>query len=232
MQETSSLPAILAANPFFRDLGAATIAAIAALCRTCRLGAEELLFQKGDPGDALFAVRRGQVRISTGTDAGKRLTLNSLGSGDVFGEIALLDGRPRTADAVALTDCELMTVDRRDFQPFLRDNPDVALQLIEVLCERLRHTSEQVEDVIFLDLPGRLAKTLLHMLARSGQTPPAPLSITQREIGQMIGMSRESANKQLRAWAERGWLRVERGRIVVLNAEALAGIADQDFEPK
>jgi CRP-like cAMP-binding protein len=190
------------------------------------------LFRKGDPGNSLILVVSGQVKISVLSPDGREAVLNVIRPGEVLGEIALLDGRPRTADAVALTDCELMTVDRRDFQPFLRDNPDVALKLIEVLCERLRHTSEQVEDVIFLDLPGRLAKTLLYLMARSGQKPPAPLSITQREIGQMIGMSRESANKQLRAWSERGWLRVERGKIVVLNADALITIADQDFEPK
>lgn len=190
------------------------------------------LFHKGDPGNSLILVVSGQVKISVLSPDGREAVLNVIHPGEVLGEIALLDGRPRTADAVALTDCELMMVDRRDFTPFLRDNPDVALKLIEVLCGRLRHTSEQVEDVIFLDLPGRLAKTLLYLMARSGQKPPAPLSITQREIGQMIGMSRESANKQLRAWAERGWLRVERGRIVVLNGEALATIADQDFEPQ
>jgi CRP/FNR family transcriptional regulator, cyclic AMP receptor protein len=190
------------------------------------------LFRKGDPGNSLILVVSGQVKISVLSPDGREAVLNVIHPGEVLGEIALLDGRPRTADAVALTDCELMTVDRRDFQPFLRDNPDVTLKLIEVLCERLRHTSEQVEDVIFLDLPGRLAKTLLYLMSRSGQKPPASLSITQREIGQMIGMSRESANKQLRAWTERGWLQIERGRIVVLDGDALTAIADQDFEPK
>jgi CRP-like cAMP-binding protein len=189
------------------------------------------LFRKGDPGNALILVVSGQVKISVLSADGREAVLNVIHPGEVLGEIALLDGRPRTADAIALTDCELMTIDRREFTPFLRDNPDVALKLIEVLCERLRHTSEQVEDVIFLDLPGRLAKTLLYLMTRSGQRPPCALTITQREIGQMIGMSRESANKQLRAWAARGWLRIERGRVVLLDADALTGIADKDFDP-
>src|SRR5215207_2110722 len=136
--QTSTLAAILAANPFFRDLGAATIAAIAALCRTCRLGAEEVLFQKGDPGDALYAVRRGQVRISTGTAAGKRLTLNIMGPGDVFGEIALLDGQPRSAHAGAVEASELFFVQRRDFLGLLERDHRIAIRVIELLCERVR----------------------------------------------------------------------------------------------
>jgi CRP/FNR family transcriptional regulator, cyclic AMP receptor protein len=190
------------------------------------------LFRKGDPGNSLILVISGQVKISVLSPDGREAVLNVIHPGEVLGEIALLDGRPRTADAVTLTDCELMTVDRREFTPFLHDNPDVALKLIEILCDRLRHTSEQVEDVIFLDLPGRLAKTLLYLMMRSGSATPCSLSITQREIGQMIGMSRESANKQLRAWAARGWLRIERGRIVVLKADALSAIADPEFEPR
>lgn len=222
---------LLSKLPIFRALTPKMLERVAthAARRTVTRGTT--LFRKGDPGNSLILVISGQVKICVLSPDGREAVLNVIHPGEVLGEIALLDGRPRTADAVALTDCELMMVDRREFTPFLRDNPDVALKLIEVLCARLRHTSEQVEDVIFLDLPGRLAKTLLYLMARSGQAPPAPLSITQREIGQMIGMSRESANKQLRAWAARNWLRIQRGRIVVLNSDALSAIADQTFEP-
>src|SRR5688572_18144384 len=176
--------------PLFRALTPKMLERVASHATRRTVTRGTTLFRKGDPGNSLILVVSGQVKISVLSPDGREAVLNVIHPGEVLGEIALLDGRPRTADATALTDCELMTVDRRDFQPFLRDNPDVALKLIEVLCERLRHTSEQVEDVIFLDLPGRLAKTLLYLMARSGQKPPAPLSITQREIGQMIGMSR------------------------------------------
>jgi CRP-like cAMP-binding protein len=217
--------------PIFRALTPKMLEHVANHATRRKVTRGTTLFRKGDPGNSLIVVVSGRVKISVPSPDGREVVLNVIHPGEVLGEIALLDGRPRTADAVALTDCELMVVDRREFTPFVRDNPDVALRLIEVLCERLRHTSEQVEDVIFLDLPGRLAKTLLHLVQRSGMRPPCALTITQREIGQMIGMSRESTNKQLGAWAARNWLRIERGRIVVLDADALAGIAAAEFEP-
>ena len=117
-------------------------------------------------------------------------------------------------------------LDRRDFIPLVGSNSDVALRLIEVLCERIRRTSNQVEDVIFLDLERRLAKTLLR-LSEAGKATPLGrrLTITQRELGQIIGMSRESTNKQLRAWQDRKWLQIERGGITVLKPTALAELA-------
>jgi CRP/FNR family transcriptional regulator, cyclic AMP receptor protein len=138
----------------------------------------------------------------------------------------LLDGRPRTANALALTRCELIAIDRRDFIPLVKDQPDIALKLIEVLCGRLRHVSEHVEDVLFLDLPGRLAKTLLRLAERAKASPSGrKVTITQREIGQIIGMSRESTNKQLREWEQQNWVRLERGGITVLAPTELAEIA-------
>ena len=137
----------------------------------------------------------------------------------------MLDGRPRTADATAMTDCELMMIERRDFLDLVRSQPEIALKLMEVLCARLRHTSEQVEDVLFLDLPGRLAKILLQLTEKAQPSQAHRVAITQREIGQMIGMSRESTNKQLRDWEDRHWVRLERGGVVVLEPDALAAIA-------
>ena len=224
MQETSTLAAILAANPFFRHLGAATIAAIAALCRTCRLGAEELLFQKGDPGDALFAVRRGQVRISTGTDAGKRLTLNILGSGDVFGEIALLDGRPRTAEARALEPTELFTLRRPDFLRFLEQNPAVAVKVVELLCERVRWMSDRVEETALLPVEARLARRVV-MLA---QDYGADLDISQEELAQFVGAARESVNRQLQEWKRDGLVMLARSRIRLLDPKRLSALCQAD----
>jgi CRP/FNR family transcriptional regulator, cyclic AMP receptor protein len=147
-------------------------------------------------------------------------------AGGIFGEIALLDGQPRTADAFAVSDCELMQIDRRDFVPLVTQKPEIALKLIAILCARIRRTSEQVEDMTFLDLPGRLAKTLLWLLAQSGSSPTGKVSITQREIGQIIGMSRESTNKQLREWEDKRWLKLERGGVIVLDPRPLAEIVD------
>jgi len=143
----------------------------------------------------------------------------------------LLDGQPRTADAVAMTDCELMVIDRRDFIPVLHREPDVALKLIETLCDRIRRTSEQVEDVMYLSLPARLAKTLLELTGGvEASATQRNVRITQRELGNIIGISRETTNKQLRAWQERKWVRLERGGIVLVNAGALGKLVGEEIQ--
>ena len=157
--------------------------------------------------------------------------LNTIRPGEVFGEIALLDGRERTANATAMSDCELIVIERREFIPFLRSEPDVTLKLMEILCSRLRKTSEQVQDVTFLNLSTRLAKTLLRLTANAGPSKPmAKVAITQRDISQIVGRSRESTNKQLRAWAKRGWIRLERGSVTVIKAAKLVELAATDSD--
>jgi hypothetical protein len=126
------------------------------------------------------------------------------GKGAIFGEIALLDGQPRTADATAVTDCALYVIERRDFLPLMGEEPDIALRIIEILCSRLRQTTEQAEEVMFLDLPSRLAKALMRLVdADTAGKRERKISITQRDLGNIIGMSRESINKQLRIWEDK-----------------------------
>jgi CRP-like cAMP-binding protein len=125
-----------------------------------------------------------------------------------------------------MSDCELIVIERREFIPFLRSEPDVTLKLMEILCSRLRKTSEQVQDVTFLNLSTRLAKTLLRLTANAESSrSTGKVAITQREISQIVGRSRESTNKRLRAWARRGWVRLERGGVTVLKADKLAELA-------
>jgi len=218
--------AILRNHPLFGQLGVDALNRLASYAHTKSVRAGTTIFEKGDPGTSLFAVLSGTVKISNQSTDGKDAVLNMIVAGGIFGEIALLDGRPRTADAFAVTDCQLMVIDRRDFVPLISQNPDIAIKLIEVLCGRIRRTSEQVEDMTFLDLPGRLAKTLLWLSAQPGSSPNRKVSITQREIGQIIGMSRESTNKQLREWEDKKWLRLERGGVVVLDPRPLAEIVE------
>jgi CRP-like cAMP-binding protein len=213
-------------HPLFREFPPSVIEHFGTYMtrRSVRRGAT--IFAKGDPGTGLMAVLWGSVKISVPTADGREAVLNIINPGEIFGEIALLDGRSRTADAVAMDDCELMVIDRRDFIPFLREQPDIALKFIEILCARIRHTSEQVEDVMYLSFPGRLAKALLQLTG--GPEAPAThrnIRITQRELSSIIGMSRESTNKQLRAWENRKWVRLQRGGIAVLNPSALAKLA-------
>src|SRR5215467_8809470 len=169
------------------------------------------IFAKGDLGATLMAVLSGSVRICVSAGDGHEAVFNIIKPGQVFGEVALLDGRARTADAVAITDCELMVIDRRDFIPFLHREPDVTLKLIEILCARIRHASAQVEDVMYLSLAARLAKALLELSGGvEGCAMRHKVRIAQRELGNIAGMSRESANKHLRAWEQHEWVQLER----------------------
>ena len=186
------------------------------------------IFSKGDPGNSLYAVISGTVKISISSPDGRNAILNLIGPGETFGEMSVLDGQTRSADAIANTNCEIYVIDRRDFLPFMRDQPALSMKFIELLCTRLRWTSDQVEQVILQDLPGRLASALLGLTEKRKLEPAASqtIAITQQEISEMVGMTRESINKQLRAWAARHWVRLEHGAIVVLDAVSLRELAD------
>jgi CRP/FNR family cyclic AMP-dependent transcriptional regulator len=220
--------ALLKSHPLFRSLGASAIERLGSRAVTQKVKRGTTIFSKGDAGSALFAVCRGTVKISVPSADGRDAVFNLVNAGEIFGEIASFDGQPRTATATASTDCELMVIERRDFLPLLKSKPEVALKLIEVLCARLRQTSEQVEDTIFLDLPERLAKVLLRLTDHEAEA--RRVTLTQRELSHIIGMSRESTNKQLRAWESRNWVRLERGGIAILQPDALARVVAQGSE--
>ena len=189
------------------------------------------IFSKGDPGNSLYAVMSGTVKISISSADGRSAILNLIGAGEIFGEIAVLDNHARTADASANTNCEIFAIDRRDFLPFVRSQPTLAMKFIELLCMRLRWTSDQVEQVILQDLPGRLASALVRLTDKYKLTPGGrTIAVTQQEISEMVGMTRESINKQLRVWAGRNWVRLEHGAIVVLDEVPLQALAEAGSE--
>ena len=224
---SSSKLSVLRKHPYFADLEPEAFEQLCRYAKHSTLKRGATIFSKGDPGISLFAVISGTVKISISSPDGRNAILNLIGAGEIFGEIALLDGSARSADATAHTSCELFTVDRREFIPFVRSQPALAMKFIELLCTRLRRTSDQVEQIILQNLPGRLASALLrltekHKLGPQGRT----IAITQQEISEMVGMTRESINKQLRSWAARNWVRLEHGAIVVLKPEALQALVD------
>jgi CRP/FNR family transcriptional regulator, cyclic AMP receptor protein len=221
------LSSVLRQHPIFRDLGNEALDQLCRYAKHMSLKRGATICSKGDPGNSLFAVISGTVKISVSSPDGRNAILNLINAGDTFGEIAVLDGRPRSTDAIANTNCELFVIDRRDFMPFLRSQPELAMKFIELLCERLRWTSDQVEQVILQDLPGRLASALLGLTEKRKLEPQSrTIAITQQEISEMVGMTRESINKQLRVWASRNWVRLEHGAIVVLDAAALRELAE------
>jgi CRP/FNR family cyclic AMP-dependent transcriptional regulator len=209
-------------HPVFREFPSGVVEHLGTYMTRRKVPRGAVIFAKGDPGKTLMAVRSGSVRISVSAADGHEAVLNIIKPGQVFGEVALLDGRERTADAIAITDCELMVIDRRDFIPWLHREPDVVLKFIEILCARIRRTSAQVEEVMYLSIPARLAKALLELSGGiEASATRHVVRIAQRELGNIVGMSRESTNKQLRAWEQRKWVHLERGSIAVLDAEAL-----------
>jgi len=224
--------ALLHGHPIFDALPKALIEMLAAKATVRAFRRDTTIFSKGDEGTGLYAVISGTVKISSSSVDGREAVFNLIHGSEIFGEIALLDGRSRTADAIAMTDCSLMMIDRRNFMPIVHEQPEVAIKLVELLCARLRWTSEQYEEMMFLDFPGRLAKTLLRLTEKIGATSGRrDVAITQREISNILGRSRETTNKQLRAWVRQGVVALKRGSVVVLRPQVLAGIATPGFEP-
>src|SRR5271170_4326612 len=191
-------------NFLLGKLSPSEIDALLRYSRVERYPAGEEIFAKGSPGNSMMIVLRGRVRISSISLTGKEIVLNRISAGEIVGEIATLDGGERSGDAVAMTDCELLVLNRRDFMPFLENHADICLMLIKILCQRLRQTSEQVEDLQFRHLEGRIAKALLHLSERSGEVGAAgrvlELHMSQSDLAHIVGSSRESVNKQLQAW--------------------------------
>ena len=224
---SSKLSSVLRQHPIFRDLDPDAVEQLCRYARHMSLKRGATIFSKGDPGNSLFAVINGTVKISISSPDGRNAILNLFNAGDLFGEMAVLDGQERSADAIANTNCEIFVIDRREFLPFLRSQPELAIRIIELLCARLRWTSDQVEQVILQDLPGRLAGALLGLTEKRKLEPQSrTIAITQQEISEMVGMTRESINKQLRVWASRNWVRLEHGAIVVLDTASLRELAE------
>ena len=216
---------VLAAHPLFGQLGAEERDRLVTFMRLARFAPRTALFRKGDPGSNMMVVLRGQIKVCTHSEEGKELVFNIINPGEVFGEIALLDGADRTADAVTLDDTELLVLERRDFVPFLSKHPEACLRLLSVLCQRLRQTSELLEEALFLEGPSRLAKRLVHLAETFGKPTThgtrIDIRLSQQQLGNLVGMSRESMNKQLGQWRRAGLIRLEDGYITVPDLDAL-----------
>jgi CRP-like cAMP-binding protein len=221
---------LLARLPLFAGLAPRELDALAAVTRTRTLAAREELFHKGDPGNQVFGVVEGTLKVVSTSEEGDDVVFNLLGAGDVIGEVAMLCDAERSATVAALTPCELLVVDRRDLLAFLRSHPDAALALMAVLAQRVRNLSELVEDTLFLNLPVRLAKKLVAYAGSHGRRTPEgvriELKLSQEEWGDLVGATRESINKQMRQWTDQGLIRVDRGCVVLLRPAALEALAD------
>jgi CRP-like cAMP-binding protein len=219
---------LLADLDLFRKLRADELDRLVAFTRWMRREARSVLFRKGDPGTCMMVLREGRVKICTHSEDGKELVLGMFGPGEVFGEIALLDGSPRTADAIAIDDCDILALDRRDFVPFLLEHPDASVRMLEVLSKRLRRTTTLLEDVAFREGPSRLARRFVDLAAFSGRRVEngvfVDMPLSQQQLGGMVGMTRESINKQLRQWRNEGLITWKSGYYTIMNLEELSKI--------
>lgn len=214
---------LFAGHALFGKLPPSDLDALLLHARFERYPAGREIFAKGSPGRSMMAILSGSIRISTPSPAGPDIVLTILQPGEVFGEIALLDGADRTADATAVSDCELLVLDHRDFIPFLERRADLCLLFLRLLCQRLRQTDRQFEEAMFGRLDGRIAMTLVRL---AHGTPPGAdggvtLRITQQELAGMVGAARESVNKQLHVWQKEGVLKLGKRLIEIADIEVL-----------
>jgi len=216
---------LLVRSPLFGQLAPAELENVAALLRRRRYRTGEPVFREGDPGAALYVVETGEVKILLGGAEGKEVVLSLLGPGEFFGELALLDGEPRSADAVATVPTDALVLPREDFLRLLREMPSVAVNVLAGLSRRLRRTDRLVHDAAFSDVRTRVTRLLVELAETRGKAAPGGVVIgprlTQCDLASMVGATRESINKCLRSYAAQGLVRHERGRLVLPNLERL-----------
>ncbi len=228
MSETRQ--AMLARIPIFAPLAPPELEELAKVCGAKQLQPRDYLFHEGSPGDQIYLVVSGRLKVSRRSAAGDEMVINMLGPGEIIGELGLLGGGKRTATIEAKDPVDLLVIQRRDFLPFLRAHPDVAIKMLEVMVERLRRITELVEDTAFLKVPARLAKMLLGLARRHADRTPdgslrLDLQFSQEELGELVAATRESVNKHMKAWSEQGILSMDRGRVTIHRPAALEGLA-------
>ena len=216
---------VLMSAPLFAALDVEAAAALKTSMDERRLLKGDILFSEGDPGDRLYVVTEGKIKLGHASGDGRESLLAVMGEGEMFGELSLFDPGPRTATATALTDATVLGLGHAALRPWLTGRSEVAESLLQALAQRLRRTNDTLADLVFSDVPGRVAKALLDLGERFGQSRPDGLHVThdmtQEELAQLVGASRETVNKALADFASRGWLRLESRSVVLLDVERL-----------
>ncbi len=216
---------MLRETPLFSSLDEEATGSLRASMTETELERGEVLFNEGDSGDRLYVVLDGKIKLGRTSGDGRENLLAVLGPGQMFGELSLFDPGPRSATATAVTDSRLVSLGHAELQPWLVSRPDVARGLLFQLAHRLRRTNEVVADLVFSDVPGRVAKALLDLSTRFGRQADDGIHVhhdlTQEELAQLVGASRETVNKALADFANRGWLRLEPRSVVLVEPDRL-----------
>jgi CRP/FNR family transcriptional regulator, cyclic AMP receptor protein len=213
--------------PLFAALDDDGAAALRASMSQATVGRGEVVFAEGEPGDRLYVIVDGKVKLGQTSADGREQVLAVLGPGGMFGELSLFDPGRRTSTATAVTDTVLLGLGQRDLRPWLTGRPEVAEALLQALAQRLRRTNEAMADLVFSDVPGRVAKALLDLADKFGvQQEDGSVQVahdlTQEELAQLVGASRETVNKSLADFAQRGWLQIEARAVTLLDVDRLA----------
>jgi CRP/FNR family transcriptional regulator, cyclic AMP receptor protein len=208
----------------FRGLERHELAAFAAVTRERGYPRGSVIVFEDDPGDALFIVREGRVKVVLIGEDGREVILGILGEGDHFGELSLIDGQPRSAHVIAMEEARLLVLRREDFRQRVQESPRVAWALMQELSRRLRRADEQIGSLVLLDVNGRIARLLLARLS-SDEISAKGKRLTHQQIAQMVGASRETVSRAMKDFQERGWIAVERRQVVVMNRAALEQLA-------
>lgn len=220
--------ALLRQSFLFAGLDCPVLENLAEHALLIRYAPGQLIVREGDPGESLMVIKEGIVRISAQAPTARVVVLGELSQGDVFGEIALLDGGPRSADAHAQTNCTLLELNRRALLSVISANPSVAIGLIEILCARLRRSDQRMMEIGFLQLPPRLARAVLRLASGAKEAPAKRVSASQSELADMVGGTRENVNRCLRKWQKSGWVELTDGWLIVLDRAALVQVAGDD----
>jgi CRP/FNR family cyclic AMP-dependent transcriptional regulator len=217
---------VLSKAGLFQGVAPEAVEALAAALQYGDYSRGENVFHEGEQGDTLFIVLSGKVKIGRRAADGRENMLSVMGPSDMFGELSLFDPGPRTATATVLTEARLASLAHTSLKPWITDRPEIAEQLLRVLARRLRRTNDALADLIFTDVPGRVAKALLGLAERFGTEEGDGLRVhhdlTQEELAQLVGASRETVNKALADFSSRGWMRVDSRAVTILDRERLA----------
>ncbi|MGN6300463.1 MAG: Crp/Fnr family transcriptional regulator [Angustibacter sp.] len=216
---------IVRSAPLFSALDEESAASLRRSMVEVGLGRSEVLFTEGDQGDRLYVIVEGKIKLGRTSADGRENLLAILGPGEMFGELSLFDPGPRTATATSVGDSRLIGLGHDALKPWLIQHPEVALTLLNALARRLRRTNETLADLVFSDVPGRVAKALLDLSTRFGRPTDDGIlvahELTQEELAQLVGASRETVNQALADFATRGWLRLEARAVVLMDVERL-----------
>ena len=215
---------VLQRVPLFTDLNEAELARFAEVTREREYPKNSVILFEDDPGDALYIVSTGQVKVVLIGEDGREVILSVLGDGDFFGEMAIIDDEPRSAHVIAMKDSHLLVLRREAFQAQLEQNPKIALKLLRVLVQRLRRADEKIGGLVLLDVNGRVAQLLLNLAEESGG-PKITRRLTHHTIAQMIGSSRETVSRAMRELVERGFIEVSRREITIRQRDSLHSLA-------